>query len=84
MFSCEFCVIFKNTHMVEHLRTAANEVANIETPTDPVHLKKVYSKTSIEQEMFGKKIFCGKCPSTVIGTNDGSSWMKVNFALQLF
>ena len=25
MFSCEFCVILKNIHFVEHLRTAAFE-----------------------------------------------------------
>ena len=40
---------------------AANDVRNIERPTDLFQLKIVYRKTSIQQEMLGEKMFCGKC-----------------------
>ena len=37
-------------------------------------IKKIaYSKTSMQQKMFVKKMFCGKCSFTVIRTNDGNS-----------
>ena len=50
----------------KQLLTATNQVRNIERLTDAVHKKLVYSKTSIQQEMFGEKMFCGKCSCRVI------------------
>ena len=45
--------------MAEHLWTAFNEPRNIERPTDPVHQKIAYGKTSFQKEMFRKNMFCG-------------------------
>ena len=39
VFSCDFCAIFENTYMAEHLWTPAKEVTNFEKATDPVHQK---------------------------------------------
>ena len=56
--------------MAENLPTAANEVRNIERPSDPVHEN---GKTIIQQEMFGETMFCGKRSRRVIGISDGNS-----------
>ena len=45
--SCEFSVIFKNTHMTEHLWTTAKEVTHIEKSIYQVHQEIVHGKTSI-------------------------------------
>ena len=56
--------------MAENLPTAANEVRNIERPSDPVHEN---GKTIIQQEMFGETMFCGKRSRSVTGISDGNS-----------
>ena len=53
---------------------AANDVRNIEGPTDLFQQKIVYRKTSIHQEMLGEKMFCGKCSCKVIRARDENSW----------
>ena len=68
-------IFFKKIYTAEHLWMAGNEVRNIGQPTDPVHKKKlVYRKTSIQQNMIGEKMFCGKCFRRVIRTSDENSW----------
>ena len=67
--------------MAEHLWTAFNEPRNIERPTDPVHQKIAYGKTSIQKEMFRKNMFCGKCFCRTIRAKDGSS-EKASWFLQ--
>ena len=47
----------------------------LEKATDQVHRKNnVYEKTSIQQEMFGVKMLCGKCSCIVNRTSDENSW----------
>ena len=36
--------------------------------------KNAYEKTSIQQEMFGVKMLCGKCSCIVNKTSDENSW----------
>ena len=50
---------------------AANKIRkNIERPTDSVHKKIVFGKTSIEGQMFGEKIFCRKFFCRLIRASD--------------
>ena len=50
---------------------AANEIRrNTERATDSVHKKTVFGKTSIEEQMFGEKIFCGKFFCRLIRATD--------------
>ena len=46
--------------MAEHLRMAINEVRNIESLTVQFIKKIFYSKTSIQKEMLGEKMFYEK------------------------
>ena len=55
MFSCEFCIIFKNT--AEHLWTTKKEITNIERPNGPVH--------GNPKRDVGEKMFCEKYPYRV-------------------
>ena len=75
MFSCERCIFFKNIYATENMGMAANEVRrNIERPTDSVNKKIVFGKTSIEEQMFGEKIFCGKLFCRLIRASDKNFW----------
>ena len=55
MFSCEFCIIFKNR--AEHLYTTEKEITNIERPNGPVH--------GNPKRDVGEKMFCEKYPYRV-------------------
>ena len=75
MFSCERCIFFKNIYTTENMGMAANEVRrNIERPTDSANKKIVFGKTSIEEQMFGEKIFCGKLFCRLIRASDKNFW----------
>lgn len=63
--------IFKNIYTTENMGMAANEIRrHIERATDSVHKKTVFGKTSIEEQMFGEKIFCGKFFCRLIRATD--------------
>ena len=44
-----------------------------------IYFNKRQFKTSIQQEMFGEKMFCGKCSCEVIRASDENSW-KTSFS----
>ena len=75
VFSCELCVFF----LRKSIRPSICEwlVMKLEILGNLLiqFIKKlVYRKTSIQQNMIGEKMFCGKCFRRVIRTSDENSW----------
>ena len=74
MFFSEICVISRTPTWSNTYEQLQNKLQILKDHLIQFIKEVVYGKTSIQKEMFGENMFCGKCPFGVIGAKYESLW----------